>query len=27
MFEMANASVKMTLHEGRITSLLDVSLE
>jgi hypothetical protein len=26
-FEMANASVKMTLHEGRITSLLDVSLE
>ena len=25
-YEMSNASVKMTLHEGRITSLLDVSL-
>ena len=26
-FEMANSSVKMTIKEGRITSLIDVALE
>lgn len=26
-FEMANSSVKMTVKEGRITSLIDVALE
>lgn len=26
-YEMANSSVKMTIHEGRITSLLDVALD
>lgn len=26
-FEMVNSSVKMTVHEGRITGLYDVKLE
>lgn len=26
-FEMANSSVKLTVHEGRITSLIDVALD